>query len=59
MRLDMQQVDDLHAVELLAAGSLLAATFILGFYPLPLLDMIQPSVQQFLTNFNPVTTGGM
>ncbi|MGL4187090.1 MAG: complex I subunit 4 family protein [Thiotrichaceae bacterium] len=59
MRLDMQQVDDLHAVELLAAGSLLAATFILGFYPLPLLDMIQPSVQQFLTNFHPVTTGGM
>lgn len=53
VRLDMQQVEDLRPIEMLAAGSLIVGTLILGFYPLPLLDMMAKTVQQFVTNFSP------
>ena len=41
------------ALEMLAAGSLIAGMLLLGFYPTPLLDLIEPSIRQFITNFNP------
>ena len=49
----MQQVEDLRPLEMLAAGSLIAGMLLLGFYPTPLLDLIEPSIRQFITNFNP------
>ena len=53
VRLDMQHVEDLRPLEMLAAGSLIVGTLALGFYPLPLLDMMDKTVQQFVTNFSP------
>ena len=53
VRVDMQQVEDLRPLEMLAAGSLIAGMLLLGFYPMPLLDLIEPSIRQFITNFNP------
>ena len=49
VRLDMQQVEDMRPSEMLAAGSLLAGTFWLGFYPIPLLHMVDMSVQQLIS----------
>jgi NADH-quinone oxidoreductase subunit M len=48
VRLDMQQVEDLRPLEMVAAGSLIVGTILLGFYPAPLLDMMQVSVQHFV-----------
>lgn len=54
VRLNMQQVRDLGDLEVLAAGSLIFATFLLGLYPLPLLDIMASSLQQFMSHFEPV-----
>ncbi|WML89421.1 NADH-quinone oxidoreductase subunit M [Thiothrix lacustris] len=51
VRLDMQQVEDLRPLEMLAAGGLIAGTFLLGFYPEPLLHMVDMSVQQLISRF--------
>lgn len=55
VRLDMQQVEDLRPLELVAAGSLITGTLLLGFYPLPLLDMMHTAVQQLVNHFPPET----
>lgn len=55
VRLDMQQVDDLHLLEMVAAGSLIAGTMLLGFYPTPLLNMVDVSVQELIGRFVPDT----
>lgn len=55
VRLDMQQVDDLHLLEMVAAGSLIAGTMLLGLYPMPLLDMVDASVQELVGRFIPDT----
>ncbi|UOG92424.1 MAG: NADH-quinone oxidoreductase subunit M [Candidatus Thiothrix sulfatifontis] len=51
MRLDMQQVEDMRPLEMVAAGSLIAGTLLLGFYPAPLLDMLDVSVQHLASRF--------
>lgn len=48
VRLDMQQVEDLRPLEMVAAGSLIFGTLLLGFYPSPLLAMMDVSVQSFV-----------
>jgi NADH-quinone oxidoreductase subunit M len=50
VRLDMQQVEDLRPLEMVAAGSLIVGTVLLGLYPAPLLEMMQVSVQHFVTS---------
>lgn len=50
VRLDMQQVEDLRPLEMVAAGSLIVGTVLLGLYPAPLLEMMQVSVQYFVTS---------
>jgi len=47
VRLDMQQVEDMRPLEMLAAGMLVAGMLGLGFYPLPLLDLISAKVGAF------------
>ena len=63
VRLDMQRVEDLRPLEMVAAGSLIATTMLLGFYPIPLLDMTDAAVQQLVSRFLPDTmaqlTGGI
>ena len=51
IRLDMQQVEDMRPLEMLAAGSLIMGTLLLGFYPTPLLHMVDMSVQQLISRF--------
>jgi NADH-quinone oxidoreductase subunit M len=51
VRLDMQQVEDMRPLEMVAAGSLILGTLVLGFYPAPLLDMMDMSVQQLISRF--------
>ncbi|MFN3785929.1 MAG: proton-conducting transporter membrane subunit, partial [Thiothrix sp.] len=48
VRLEMQQVEDLRPSEMLAAGSLIVGTLLLGFYPAPLLAMLERSVANFM-----------
>jgi len=50
VRLDMQQVEDLRPLEMMAAGTLIFGTMLLGFYPAPLLDMMDVSVQHFVAD---------
>ncbi len=58
VRLDMQQVQDLRMPEMLAAGSLILGTLLLGFYPSPLLHMMDTPVQQFVAGITaPVDAG--
>lgn len=52
VRLDMQQVEDLRPLEMLAAGSLIFGTLLLGFYPTPLLDMMGASVHSFVNGLD-------
>ncbi|MDQ5770099.1 complex I subunit 4 family protein [Thiothrix subterranea] len=63
MRLDMQQVEDMRPLEMVAAGSLIAGTLLLGFYPTPLLEMMDISVQHLVSRFAVETltqvSGGM
>lgn len=54
IRLDMQHVEDMRSLEMVAAGSLIVGTLLLGFYPAPLLSMMDTSVQQVI---NHVITG--
>jgi NADH-quinone oxidoreductase subunit M len=56
VRLDMQQVEDMRPLEMVAAGSLIFGTLLLGFYPTPLLDMMAMSVQQLISH---VASGGL
>lgn len=51
VNLSMQQVEDLKPLELVAGGVLVAATLLLGFYPLPLLDVLLRSVQTIAAPF--------
>lgn len=51
VRLDMQQVEDLRPLEIAAAGTLIAAMLVLGFYPEPLLALVHTSVAQFVARF--------
>lgn len=51
VNLSMQQVEDLKSLELVAGGVLVAATLLLGFYPLPLLDVLLRSVQAIAAPF--------
>jgi NADH-quinone oxidoreductase subunit M len=51
VRLDMQKVEDMRPLEMVAAGSLILGTLVLGFYPAPLLDMMDMSVQQLISRF--------
>lgn len=51
VRLDMQQVEDMRPMEMVAAGSLILGTMLLGFYPTPLLDMMDMSVQHLVSRF--------
>jgi NADH-quinone oxidoreductase subunit M len=55
VRLDMQQVEDMRPLEMVAAGCLISATLLLGFYPTPLLDIMGASVQQLVDRFTPDT----
>jgi NADH-quinone oxidoreductase subunit M len=50
VRLEMQQVEDLRPLEMVAAGSLIVGTLVLGFYPASLLEMMQVSVQNFVAS---------
>ncbi len=54
VRPGMQQVDDLHLPESLAAGVLLAAVVLIGLFPAPLLDIIRLPVTDLAALF----TGG-
>lgn len=61
VRLDMQQVEDMRPLEMVAAGSLIIATLILGFYPAPLLEVTQNTIQHLvgqLETLGAVTLGG-
>lgn len=49
----MREVEDLRPVELLAAGSLAAATLIFGFLPSPLLELVNASATQLSSLFTP------
>jgi NADH-quinone oxidoreductase subunit M len=49
----MSQLEDLRPTELLAAGTLAAATLILGFVPSPLLQLIDASASQLAALFRP------
>lgn len=51
VRLDMQKVEDMRPLEMVAAGSLIVGTLLLGFYPAPLLNMMDMSVQQLISRF--------
>jgi NADH-quinone oxidoreductase subunit M len=51
VRPGMQQVEDLRPVELLAAGTLAAATLLLGFMPGPVLDLVNASALQLSNLF--------
>lgn len=51
VNLSMQQVEDLKPLELVAGGVLVAATLLLGFYPLPLLEVLLRSVQAIAAPF--------
>ncbi|MCU7905810.1 MAG: NADH-quinone oxidoreductase subunit M, partial [Candidatus Thiodiazotropha sp. (ex Epidulcina cf. delphinae)] len=49
VRPGMQNVQDLRPVELLAAGTLAAATLLLGFMPSPVLNLVNASATQLST----------
>lgn len=51
INLSMQQVEDLKPLELVAGGVLVAGTLLLGFYPLPLLDVLLSSLQAIAAPF--------
>lgn len=51
VNLSMQQVEDLKPLELAAGGVLVAGTLLLGFYPLPLLDILLSSLQAIAAPF--------
>lgn len=51
INLSMQQVEDLKPLELVAGGVLVAGTLLLGFYPLPLLDVLFSSLQAIAAPF--------
>lgn len=49
---DMKDIPDMRKTEVLAASILVFAIFSFGFYPAPLLDLITPTVQDFLQQLN-------
>ncbi len=49
----MQDVEDLRPSEVLTAMILVFAIFAFGFYPEPLLDLITPSIKEFLQQMSP------
>ena len=51
INLSMQQVEDLKPLELVAGGVLVTGTLLLGFYPLPLLDVLLSSLQAIAAPF--------
>jgi NADH-quinone oxidoreductase subunit M len=51
VRPGMQNVDDLRPTELLAAGTLAAATLLLGFMPSPILNLVNASAIQLSSLF--------
>ncbi len=51
VNLSMRQVDDLRPLELAAAGVLVGGTLLLGVYPLPLLNLLQSSIQAIAAPF--------
>ncbi|WP_298609938.1 NuoM family protein [uncultured Thiothrix sp.] len=51
VNLSMQQVPDLKPLELAAGGILVAGTLLLGFYPLPLLNVLLSSLQAIAAPF--------
>jgi NADH-quinone oxidoreductase subunit M len=46
----MRDVEDLKPVEVLAASVLVISLLVFGFYPAPLLDLITPTITQFVNN---------
>ena len=52
VRPGMQNVEDLRPTELLAAGTLAAATLLLGFMPTPVLDLVNASAVQLSSLFS-------
>ena len=44
----MEDVEDLKPIEVLAAAVLVSGILIFGFYPAPLLDLITPTVTNFV-----------
>lgn len=59
VRLDMQQVEDLRLLEMVAAGTLIGGTLLLGFYPLPLLTLVDATVQQLVMQFVPAVNAAL
>jgi NADH-quinone oxidoreductase subunit M len=51
VNLSMRQVEDLRPLELAAAGVLVGGTLLLGVYPLPLLNLLQSSIQAIAAPF--------
>lgn len=51
VNLSMQQVEDLKPLELAAGAVLVGGTLLLGFYPLPLLDILLSSLQAIAAPF--------
>lgn len=48
----MSDVEDLKSVEFVAAGVLIAAIIIFGLYPTPILDLISPTIENFVNSVN-------
>ncbi len=51
IRLDMQKVEDLRWAETTAAGILIGATLLFGLYPVPLLGVLEATVQNIVLPF--------
>jgi NADH-quinone oxidoreductase subunit M len=51
VNLSMQHVEDLKPAEFAAGIVLVGATLLLGFYPLPLLNILLPTVQAIAVPF--------
>lgn len=55
----MNDVDDLQPVEVLAAIVLTSGILLFGFYPEPILDMITPTITDFISSVNSSANDGV
>lgn len=53
---DMKDIQDMRPTEVLAASILVIAIFAFGFYPAPLLELITPTVEDFLLQLTSTAT---